>query len=239
MQYSKILLILALAILAKIYYHENKAADNFNLNQFIEIALIQQNNDKKETSELLYKFAELFLKYADEKQIAKDCLVVAYDNLTDNEKMLYVKKIFSPIFFIESFNYLDTRDAKNVISLSKLNKPDRNIITKLFNKNLDAQYLPIIRNYAINFFNHVGNSKSADWKNYFSHRVKENLSIPDLNNYIDPKIDRELNIGRAANCLSVTNNSAEDILVYITTTYNKLTNTEQICQNYWAPVKNH
>lgn len=239
MKNSKILLFLSAATLAIIYYHENNAADKFNITQFIEKAIIQQNNDKKETSELLYKFAELFLKYADEKPIAKDCLLQAYDNLTNDEKILYVQKIFSPIFFIESFNYLDTNDAKDVISLAKLNKPDRNIITKLLNKNLDSQYLPIIRNYAMNFFNNIGNSKSADWKNYFSHRLKENLSIPDLNNYIDPKIDRELNIGRAANALSITDGSPEDILVYTTTTYNHLTNTDQICQNLWVPSKAH
>ncbi len=238
MKYSKILLILALAILAGIYYHENKAADNFNLIQFIEKAVIQQKDDKKETSELLYKFAELFLKYVDEKPIAKDCLLAAYDNLTDNEKLLYVKKIFSPIFFIESFSYLDSNNAKDVISLAKLSKPDKNIITKLFENNLEAKDLSFIRNYAINFFNNIGNSKSADWKNYFNHRLKDNLSIPDLNDYIDPKIDRELNIGRAANALSVTNGSAEDILIYTTTTYNNLTNTDQICQNHWVHCKN-
>jgi hypothetical protein len=237
MQHSKILLILALAILAKIYYQENKVEENFNLTQFIEKSLNQQNKDKKETSEILYKFAELFLKKADEIPIAKDCLLAAYDNLTDDEKLLYVKKIFSPIFFIESFNYLDTNDAKDVVSLAKLNKPDKKIITKLFDNNLDNKDLATIRNYAIIFFKNIGNSKSADWKNYFSHRVKENLSIPDLNDYIDPNIERSLNIGRAANALSVTNSSAEDILVYITTAYNKLTNTHQICQNHWVPCK--
>ncbi len=235
MKHSKILLFLAAATLAIIYYHENKAADNFNIPQFIEKAIIQQNNDKKGTSELLYKFAELFIKYADEKPMAKDCFLQAYDNLTDNEKMLYVKKIFSPIFFIESFNYLDTNDAKDVISLAKLNKPDNTILTKLYNNNLDSNDLVTIRNYAINFFNNVGNSKSADWKNYFSHRLKENLSIPDLNNYIDPKIDRELNIGRAANALSITNGSPEDVLIYTTSIYNNLTNTDQICQSHWVP----
>jgi hypothetical protein len=237
MKHSKILLILAAATLAIIYYHENKTVDKFDLTQFIEIALIQQNKDKKETSAVLYKFAELFLKYADEKPIAQDCLLAAYDHLTDDEKILYVKKIFSPIFFIESFNYLDTNDAKDVISLAKLNKPDKNILTKLYDNNLDSKDQTSIRNYAINFFKNIGNSKSADWKNYFSHRVKDNLSITDLNNFIDSKINRELNIGRAANALSVTNSSAEDILVYITTAYNKLTNTHQICQSHWVPCK--
>ena len=235
MQYPKILLILALTILARIYYQENKVSDNLNLTQFIEKAVIQQKDDKKEISELLYKFAELFLKYVDEKPIAKDCLLAAYDNLTDREKILYIKKIFSPIFFIESFSYLDSNNAKDVISLAKLYKPDKNLITKLFDNNLDSKDLAFIRNYAINFFNNIGNSKSADWKNYFNHRVKNNLSIPDLNNYIDPKIERNLNIGRAAIALSITDCSSENILIYTTTTYSNLTNADQICQNYWVP----
>jgi hypothetical protein len=235
MKTSKILLILLAGIMVGIFFNKKNAVmHSQKLKNFIEKAIIQQTNDKKETSEVLYKFAELFIRCIDKNKKAEQCLLNAYDNLNDVEKLIYAKKIFSPIIFIESFSFLNSDDAKNVIQLSKINKPDKNIIERLFDNKTNPEDHYIIRNYMINLFKNIGDSESEEWRNYFMQRIDNHLNLSKLSCHIDAKILRKINIGRSANAISVTDITPEDILIYTTTTYNNLNKPDEISANLWV-----
>ena len=47
--------------------------------------------------------------------------------------LLYAKRIFSPIFFLESEQYLEDKDTPTVINLAEKNHQDLNLLLKLFN----------------------------------------------------------------------------------------------------------
>ena len=222
--------------------HTTKHVKKHTLNQelttseIVKKMLNDQDCNKNDTSKMLYVFAENYIKNSPNYKKSSACFIKSYDDLTDENKLLYAKKVFNPIFFLESEQYLEDKDTLTVINLAEKNHQHLNLLLKLFNDTqLTKKDLKKIREILTTFWGIISHdSLSGEWLGYFKERIKNNSYITKCNELLSRKIQNQLNIGRSYLPLSFFKTDTVTMLNYATAAYNYISSADMISKKMWV-----
>ena len=204
--------------------------------EIVKKMLNDQDRNKDDTSKMLYVFAENYIKNSPNYKKSSACFIKSYDDLTDENKLLYAKRIFSPITFLESEQYLEDKDTPTVINLAEKNHQDLNLLLKLFNNTqLTKKDLKKIREILTTFWGIISDdSLSEKWLGFFIERIKNNSYLTKCNELLPRKIQNQAHIGRSYLTLSFFKTDTVTMLNYATAAYNYISSADIISKKMWV-----